>query len=437
MSCLYLGVATRPITPPVGGYLYGYPSPPRSTSVHDELTVTALYLEEEETRALLLSFTICSLATPLCARLAALLEEKTGVPRTAILLHATHTHSGPSTTNSIGWGQADNSYIEDILIPAALAAACEAKENPLPAQLSVACGECLLGINRRQLVNGRACLGQRPGGIQDTTMTVLGFFGLDGRPLATAVHYAAHCTASGKNSEITRDWAGVVLDALAERTGAPALFLQGPEGDIGPRMPSGKTIGEATAEDGVRMGRIAAADALRIYETLGPAGPAALSTSRTTLKMPLMGRPTSEEAEAAIAKYESFAAGVEAKTADYYRRVLASYSEGYAEKESLPIEQTVIRLGEVAIVSFPYELFSEIGIAVKEKSPFATTLPLALANGAECYFVTEAEIPYGGYEVDMFRLGNVQRYAENADRTLAELTVAHLDLMKIKLDISE
>ena len=104
---LRLGVAERIITPPIGGYLYGYPKPPRSASVHDDLTVTALYLEEGDCRALLFSFTICTLASELCSRLSALLEEATGVPRTAIVLHATHTHSGPSTTSSVGWGEAD------------------------------------------------------------------------------------------------------------------------------------------------------------------------------------------------------------------------------------------------------------------------------------------------------------------------------------------
>ena len=117
---LRLGVAERKITPPLGGYLYGYPSPPRSTAVHDDLTVTALYFEEGDTRALLLSFTICSLSSALCRRLAALLEGETGVPRTQIILHATHTHSGPSTTDSVGWGHADTDYIEGILIPAAI-----------------------------------------------------------------------------------------------------------------------------------------------------------------------------------------------------------------------------------------------------------------------------------------------------------------------------
>jgi hypothetical protein len=263
-------------------------------------------------------------------------------------------------------------------------------------------------------------------------MTVLGFFGDDGAPLATAVHYAAHCTASGKNSEITRDWAGVMIDALAESTHAPVLFLQGPEGDIGPRMPSGKTIGEATVKDALAIGKIAARDAVRIYGTLATPEETTLRTSQRTLALPLAKRPSRAEAEAMLQKYEGFTAGVEAKTADYCRRVLASYRDGYTEVDCLPITQTLLALGDTVLVSFPYELFSEIGLRIKEKSPFTHTLSLALTGGAEAYFVTEREIPYRGYEVDMFLLGNVQPYPQNADSSLVELTLTHLQEMKTK-----
>ena len=283
------------------------------------------------------------------------------------------------------------------------------------------------------LRKGLSLLGQRPGGIQDTTMTVLGFFGEDGAPLATAVHYAAHCTASGKNSEITRDWAGVMIDALAEKTKAPVLFLQGPEGDIGPRMPSGKTIGEATVTDALSMGKIAAADAVRIYDTLGAAEDVPLAISHRLLSLPLKKRPSRAEAQKTLEKYADFTAGVEAKTADYCRRVLASYEEGYTEKDSLPIGQTLILLGNVLLVPFPYELFCEIGIGVKAESPYAHTLSLALTNGSLAYFVTENEIPYGGYEVDMFLLGDVQPYPEDADRSLREETLTHISELETKL----
>lgn len=432
---LLLGVGRRPITPPLGGFLYGYPNPPRSVAVHDELTVTAAYFKEGKTEALLLSFTLCTLASELCERLSAILEERTGVAREGILLHAIHTHSGPSTTDSVGWGRADVAYIEDILIPAACQAAAEAMEAPRPARMAVAVGESLVGINRREIRGGQACLGQNPEGPHERRMTVLGFFDEGGAPLLTAVHYGAHPTASGRNAEITRDWPGVVIDALEERTGAPALFLQGPEGDAGPRMKSGKTIGEASAEDAVEMGRIAAADALAIYRRLGTPREAPLTLSRKTLALPLEKRPTRQEALETLGKNEGATTGVEAKTADYYRRVLASYDEGYTEKESLPLEQTLLRLGDVVLVSFPYELFTAIGMAIRNASPFPHTLPLSLTNGRGCYFITEEAIPFGGYEVTMFLLENLQRYPAHIDRTLAELTLGHLDLLKIKLDI--
>lgn len=434
---LLLGVGRRLITPPLGGFLYGYPNPSRSVAVHDDLTVTAAYFKEGETEALLLSFTICTLATDLCDRLSARLESETGVAREGILLHAIHTHSGPSTTDSVGWGSADRTYIEEILIPAACLAAKEAMDDPRPARMAVAVGESLVGINRREIRGGQACLGQNPDGPHERRMTVIGFFAENGAPLLTAVHYGAHPTASGHNAEITRDWPGAVIDALEEETGATALFLQGPEGDAGPRMPSGKTIGEASAEDGVAMGRIAAADALAIYRRLGTPRFVPLTVSRKTLALPLAARPSRQEAEEAIRRNEGAEAGVEAKTLDYYRRVLASYDEGYTEKESLPLEQTLLRLGDLVLVSFPYELFTEIGMAIRNASPFPHTLPLSLTGGRACYFVTEDAIPFGGYEVTMFLLENIQRYPAHIDRTLAELTLGHLELMKIKLDIQE
>ena len=430
----YLGVALRPITPPLGGYLYGYPNPPRSSAVHDDLSVTAAYFCDDNSRAILLSYTVCALSDSLCERIRTLLAADLGMPKEAVFLHATHTHSGPCLTDSAGWGSADGDYIEAILIPKTREAAREAVAAPQPAVMSVATGLSYVGINRRQIRDGIATLGQQPDGVYDPTMTVIGFFAEGGAPLLTMVHYGAHCTASGKTDEITRDWPGVMLDALAAETNAPALFLQGPEGDVGPRMPSGKTIGEATAEDGAAIGRIAARDALAIYKTLGEGCTPSLAISHTTLSLPLAARPSRAEAEAAIVKNEGASAGVEAKTLDYYRRVLASYEEGYCERDGTPLPQSILCIGDVALVAFPYELFSAIGLAVRRGSPFLHTLPLSLTNGRGCYFVTEEAIPYGGYEVTMFLLESIQRYTPHIDRTLADLTIRHLEELKTKLD---
>ena len=62
------------------------------------------------------------------------------------------------------------------------------------------------------------------------------------------------------------------------------------------------------------------------------------------------------------------------------------------------IEIQVIALGDLAIVAFPVELFSDFGRRVKTDSPFPTTFIATLANGWHGYAPTLEAFPRGGYE---------------------------------------
>ncbi len=57
-----------------------------------------------------------------------------------------------------------------------------------------------------------------------------------------------------------------------------------------------------------------------------------------------------------------------------------------------------VRIGDGAMVTGPGEIFSEIGLAVKERWPAEVTLYAGYTNGAISYFPTAAEYPLGGYE---------------------------------------
>jgi hypothetical protein len=57
-----------------------------------------------------------------------------------------------------------------------------------------------------------------------------------------------------------------------------------------------------------------------------------------------------------------------------------------------------MRIGDGAMVFAPGEIFSEIGMAVKERSPAEVTLYAGYTNGLVSYFSTAAEYPFGGYE---------------------------------------
>jgi hypothetical protein len=57
-----------------------------------------------------------------------------------------------------------------------------------------------------------------------------------------------------------------------------------------------------------------------------------------------------------------------------------------------------VRIGDGVIITGPGEVFTEIGMAVKERSPGRPTLYAGYTNGALGYFPTAAAYPEGGYE---------------------------------------
>ena len=82
-----------------------------------------------------------------------------------------------------------------------------------------------------------------------------------------------------------------------------------------------------------------------------------------------------------------------------------------------------IRLGPVALVGVPVELFCEIGMSIRDRSPFATTLVSGYWNGYRNYLPTDAERARGGYEIDIspFRPGAEALVTAAAGRVLEAL----------------
>jgi hypothetical protein len=55
-------------------------------------------------------------------------------------------------------------------------------------------------------------------------------------------------------------------------------------------------------------------------------------------------------------------------------------------------------LGDLCINTTPCETFVEIGLELKESSPFETTFIIELANGYNGYLPTPQQHEWGGYE---------------------------------------
>lgn len=63
-----------------------------------------------------------------------------------------------------------------------------------------------------------------------------------------------------------------------------------------------------------------------------------------------------------------------------------------------PVEIMGISFGETAIVSNPAELFVELGLEIRRRSPFGVTIVAELTNGYCGYVGTERAFEEGGYE---------------------------------------
>ena len=61
--------------------------------------------------------------------------------------------------------------------------------------------------------------------------------------------------------------------------------------------------------------------------------------------------------------------------------------------------QVIVLGDQVAFVGLPGEIFVELGLTLKQDSPYANTIVAELANGALGYIPNRQAYPEGGYEV--------------------------------------
>ncbi len=419
MKKLMLGVGREIITPAVGGHLYGYNPDVISKSINDDLTVTALYFEQDKVRTLMFSITVCEINTVLCDTIRCLLEEKTGVPKENIMLCATHTHSAPNVAGTEGWGDLDTEYCDSIFVPKILLAAEKALGNITCVKMRAAAGDSLVGVNRRQMFeNGHIDFGQNPDGPFNKKMTVLSFEDENGKCVANMVHYGCHGTCAGVNTEITRDWSGIMTDALEKQSGAVTAFFNGTVGDAGPRISNGKTTGNINY---VReLGQVAAKDVLEIYGRLGNAVTPTLDAGSDILKIPLKPRESTEVCKEMYGKYKNETVNLGAWIKGYLENVMRLNAGGKEPNEYFEISQQTVILGKVAFAGIPFEIFAKTGAYVDRAVRNKDVCCVSCCNGFEGYFAPQDELRLGGYEVEMFLYGRPQQFCDNADRYLSK-----------------
>lgn len=66
--------------------------------------------------------------------------------------------------------------------------------------------------------------------------------------------------------------------------------------------------------------------------------------------------------------------------------------------DKVPVELQAIRIGSLAITAIPCEVFAEVGLEIKRRSPLQPAFTIALANGYNGYLPSPEQHALGGYE---------------------------------------
>jgi len=85
-----------------------------------------------------------------------------------------------------------------------------------------------------------------------------------------------------------------------------------------------------------------------------------------------------------------------------------------------------VRIGDFAICAIPFETFVETGLELKQRSPFARTMVISIANGYHGYLPTPEQHALGGYET---WLGTC-RVQEDASVTIIDQLLKMLEELK-------
>ena len=415
---LLVGAGRSDITPPVGSWLMGYAPGRQAQSIHDHLFITVLAFEYAGIRTLIASADVCVINEPLVTIVREKMAAAAGVRFEQIIISATHTHSGPAMRETPGGSSLDEQYLYETFCPLAAKAAAQAVGSLQQARMGVAEIPCDVGINRRQISeDGNVALGQNPYGSYDPIMTVIAFTRPDGKPIANVIHYGAHNTASGSNTEITRDWCGVMVDRLEAESCGITAYINGCEGDCGPRLPNGRTTGNLSLA--LELGARAGIDAVRAWRSIKEwRDDADMRVLSEEIPLPLEPLPSLVELRKKQESLGDPSSLTGLKVMEYTRLCerIEIVRSGKPVDANLMLRQTIISVGPVAFVPIPFEVFSIITLRIRQHSPYPYTLSLSNANGSYYYLPSQDQICRGGYEIWVFKAMNPQPFADDTEQ---------------------
>jgi neutral ceramidase len=433
---LRVGLAETDITPPVGFPMAGYYHERLAEGTIDPLKAKAIVFRQGDMAGALVVCDLIGIATDLSREVKRRTAAKTGIPASNIIIAATHSHTAPDYMKEL-WlylGKEDQeplrrAYIERLIDgPVEAILKADAKVGEFALSSGTAVQDTPVSFNRRFVMrDGSVQTWQslanpnvvRAAGPIDPRIELLVVRGQgDAQVQGVLSSFALHLDTVG-GMRWSADYPFFIEKSLRDSLGADliSIFGTGCCGDINhsnPATPQRNKADQIGNAIGDTIGR-------RVAD-LKPLQNMQLKVFTQNVELPLqvVGQ---QEVKRAVEMVKLIKSGGKVDFLDHvtaYKHLVIDQflrQQPFAETAehitwglsrsltgigpAIPVEVTAITLGdEVAIVCLPGEVFVELGMAIKQASPYRTTFVIELANAVETIYVPHRAAYAGGsYEV--------------------------------------
>ena len=450
------GIEQINITPPVGGRLAGHFYEIFSTGIHDSLWAKAMVLQQGKEKFAFVFCDLIGLTENISTTARKLASVKTGIPVKNILIAAAHSHTGPlfygfqhtyfhsKAIANDGVDPHERIDYPNFLIHQIETAIVKANAHLKPIEIEAGVGEQEnLSFNRRyHMKNGTVLFNPGPlnpeivgpAGPIDPAVGILLIRSSKSKKYEGGLTvFAMHADCIG-GTEISADYPYYIEQTLKKRFGNNfiAAFSLGPSGDINDiNVKKDQPIYSDSNTE--KIGQTLGGSVIKTIPKLKLISKPAFAMVSSKISLPLQV-PTLEQIDSAKNMinnlYKVSQTGIYLKNAggesgDFLKRVeMSKYLALESQKESVQVEVQVFRIdSETAIVGLPGEIFVELGLAIKKRSPFKNTIIMTVCNDKTSYVPTKKAFTEGSYEVtnSIIKAGGGEILVETAVKLLNEI----------------
>lgn len=369
--------------------------------------------------------------------------EKTGVPEDRILICSIHSHSVPDTDSELDCMV----QYQELYLDAMEAAAVKALEDLAPIQMYGA-EVRTEGMNyvRHYLLENGTYAGPNFGDFSaapvvghaaenDPSMRIVKLARQD-KAAILLVNFQVHPTATGgmQKTDLSSDFVGAVRDHVEASTGMYFAYFTGAAGNQVMTSQIPEEMDGLTKEQSYAFGKNhyliygwrLAQYVMKALPDLQEMACDCIAVTREYFEQPV--NHDDEHLYDVAAEVRRLWDETDRDTANTFARqqgISSVYHAGaIMKRRSRPqtqvIELNAVRIGDLGLVTVPYEMFAANGTFVKAHSPFPMTLVCSLANEHWFYVPTREAFEYGCYE------SCISYFAKGTGETTAEKLVGML-----------